>query len=164
MSARSLLRLLAIRLPPEDGAMTPRPNRAYGGLRGTDAESTATAAPTPETTATPKPTPKPTPRALVSSLTRAAIADMLQRGDDLLAEASGFADNTPSTAIEAGSLVGGESGPIGSWYVRDRKYQSDLPKLNLNRDPHDLVVAVSDLARFRNVRLFSGCGGIGELQ
>jgi hypothetical protein len=50
--------------------------------------------------------------------------------------------------MAAASLVDGDQGPIGSWYSRDRKYQDDLPKLNLNVDSHDLVATVGDLAEF----------------
>jgi hypothetical protein len=84
----------------------------------------------------------------VSSLTRAEVADLLQRADDLLADADNFPDNTPNTTMAAASLVDGDQGPIGSWYVRDRKYQADLPKLDLNRAPHDLVATVGDLSEF----------------
>jgi hypothetical protein len=80
----------------------------------------------PKARATAKPTAKPTPKPpkptrVASDLTRAEVADLLQRADDLLADADNFPNNMPTTTMEAASLVGGDRGPIGSWYARDRK-------------------------------------------
>jgi len=50
--------------------------------------------------------------------------------------------------MEAATLVSGDTGPIGSWYSRDHKYQADLPVSNLNRDSPALMAAAGDLAEF----------------
>jgi hypothetical protein len=101
-----------------------------------------------DSTDTPSATESDQPAPFTKAITKALIADLLQRGDALYDQVSVLPDNTPSTLLAADELVGGEQGLIGSFYVKDRAYQADLPKANLNKDSQDLVTAAGDLAEF----------------
>ena len=111
-----------------------------GGSSDSQTSSESTEAPSAAETDQPEPYTK--------HISKALIADLLQRGDALYDEVSVLPDNTPSTSLGADELVGGEQGPIGSFYAKDRAYQADLPKANLTKDPQYLVTAAGDLAEF----------------
>lgn len=88
------------------------------------------------------------PAPYTQPISKTRIVDLLQRGDALYDEVSVLPDNTPTTELGADEAVGGDQGPIGSFYAKDRAFQADLPKANLQKDDPDLVKTAGDLAEF----------------